>query len=141
MPGLPNVYAVGDTALALAWKGQPVPGLAPAAKQGGAYVAQAIRARVEGRAAARVHSPTPTWAVWPRSGARPRSPISAGSRFWGAPAWWLWGAVHVGFLVGVRNRMSVMFDWFWAYLTYRGGTRLITGGSAAMRGTQQAMSR
>jgi hypothetical protein len=50
---------------------------------------------------------------------------------WGAPAWWFWGAVHLGFLVGVRNRVSVMFDWFWAYLTFRGGTRLITGGGAA----------
>ena len=48
-------------------------------------------------------------------------------RLWGAPAWWLWGLVHVGFLVGMRNRVSVMFDWFWAYLTYRSGTRLITG--------------
>jgi len=52
-------------------------------------------------------------------------------KVWGAPAWWLWGALHLGFLVGVRNRMSVMFDWFWAYLTYRSGTRLITGGPAA----------
>ena len=40
--------------------------------------------------------------------------------------------MHLGFLVGVRNRVSVMFDWFWAYLTYRSGTRLITGGPAAL---------
>jgi hypothetical protein len=39
----------------------------------------------------------------------------------------LWGAIHISFLIGVRNRVSVMFDWFWAYLTFRGGTRLITG--------------
>jgi hypothetical protein len=45
----------------------------------------------------------------------------------GATAWWFWGAVHVGFLVDLRSRLSVMFDWFWAYLTYRSGTRLITG--------------
>jgi NADH dehydrogenase/putative oxidoreductase len=56
-------------------------------------------------------------------------------RFWGAPAWWLWGIVHVGFPGRLRNRMSVMFDWFWAYLTYRAGTRLITGGSAGDAGT------
>jgi putative oxidoreductase len=42
-------------------------------------------------------------------------------------AWWLWGAVHVGFLAGFRSRVSVMLDWFWAYLTFRGGARLITG--------------
>jgi NADH dehydrogenase/putative oxidoreductase len=35
--------------------------------------------------------------------------------------------VHLGFLVGLRNRISVTLDWFWAYLTYRSGTRLITG--------------
>jgi NADH dehydrogenase/putative oxidoreductase len=44
----------------------------------------------------------------------------------GAPAWWLWGAVHLAFLVGLRNRVSVLWDWFWAYLTFRSGTRLIT---------------
>jgi hypothetical protein len=57
---------------------------------------------------------------------------------WGAPAWWLWGALHLGFLVGVRNRASVMFDWFWAYLTDRGGTRLITGGSVAAPAAEPA---
>ncbi|MCI0353759.1 MAG: hypothetical protein L0099_01785, partial [Acidobacteria bacterium] len=49
-------------------------------------------------------------------------------RLSGALAWWLWGAVHIAFLVGLRNRVSVMWDWFWAYLTFRSGTRLITGG-------------
>lgn len=136
VPGLPNVYAIGDTASALAWNGQPVPGLAPAAKQGGTYVAAAIRARVEGR-------PLPGPFAYRHLGSlatigRKAAVADFGwLRVWGAPAWWLWGAVHVGFLVGMRNRMSVMFDWFWAYLTYRAGTRLITGGhdvqnSAAM---------
>ena len=50
VPGLPNVFAIGDTALSDAWDGQPVPGLAPAAKQQGAYVASIIKARLEGRA-------------------------------------------------------------------------------------------
>jgi NADH dehydrogenase/putative oxidoreductase len=49
----------------------------------------------------------------------------------GAMAWWFWGAIHVGFLVDLRSRLSVMFDWMWAYFTYRSGTRLITGGPAA----------
>jgi hypothetical protein len=48
-------------------------------------------------------------------------------RLSGALAWWLWGAVHIAFLVGLRNRISAMWDWFWAYLTFRSGTRLITG--------------
>jgi NADH dehydrogenase/putative oxidoreductase len=130
VPGLPNVYALGDTALAMAWKGAAVPGLAPAAKQGGTYVADVIRARVEGR-------PLPHAFAYRHLGSlatigRKAAVADFGwIRVWGAPAWWLWGAVHVGFLVGLRNRMSVMFDWFWAYLTYRAGTRLITGGNAA----------
>ena len=49
-------------------------------------------------------------------------------RLSGASAWWLWGVIHVAFLVGLRNRVSVAFDWFWAYLTYNSSTRLITGG-------------
>jgi hypothetical protein len=42
------------------------------------------------------------------------------------------GAVHVALLVGLRNRFSVMLDWFWAYLTFRSGTRLITGGASTV---------
>ena len=45
----------------------------------------------------------------------------------GALAWWLWGVVHVLFLSGLRNRVSVVIAWIWAYLTFRSGSRLITG--------------
>ena len=55
----------------------------------------------------------------------------------GGPAWWLWGALHLGFLVGLRYRSSVMLDWFWAYLTYRSGTRLITGGAGSQKPGQR----
>ncbi|MEO8627201.1 MAG: FAD-dependent oxidoreductase [Betaproteobacteria bacterium] len=127
VPGLGNVFALGDTALSLAWKGKPVPGLAPAAKQGGLYVARVIGARVEGRAV-----PAPFAYTHLGSLATIGRKAAVADFGWvrasGALAWWFWGAVHLGFLVGVRNRVSVMFDWFWAYLTYRGGTRLITGG-------------
>ena len=111
-----------------------MPGLAPAAKQGGTYVAQ-----VDPRTRRR-----PTRCPGPFAYTHLGSLATIGRKaavadfgwihVWGAPAWWFWGAVHVGFLVGVRNRMSVMFDWFWAYLTYRAGTRLITGGSAGDAG-------
>ncbi|MGC2403049.1 MAG: quinol oxidase, partial [Acidobacteriaceae bacterium] len=50
-------------------------------------------------------------------------------KLWGAPAWWLWGVVHVGFLLGMRNRAATLTNWFWAYLTFGGGIRLITAGS------------
>lgn len=130
VPGLPNVFAIGDTALVNAWDGKPVPGLAPAAKQGGEYVARAIRSRIEGRAA-----PQPF--VYKHLGSlatigRKAAVVDFGFvKFTGALAWWFWGLVHVGFLVGLRNRISVMFDWFWAYLTFQSGTRLITGRDAA----------
>ena len=52
-------------------------------------------------------------------------------KLWGAPAWWLWGLVHVGLLVGVRNRISTMVNWFWSYLTFRSAIRLITGAEPA----------
>jgi putative oxidoreductase len=127
VPGLPNVYAVGDTALSNAWAGQPVPGLAPAAKQAGGYVARQIRRRLEGR------QPLPAFAYRHLGSLATIGRKSAVADFgiiklWGAPAWWLWGLVHVGFLVGVRNRLSTMVNWFWSYLTFSGGIRLITGG-------------
>lgn len=127
VPGLANVYVIGDAAASNAWNGQPVPGLAPAAKQAGAYAARAIRARIESR-------PAPAPFRYRHLGSlatigRKAAVVDFGFvRLWGAPAWWLWGLVHVGFLVGVRNRIATMFNWFWAYLTFGGGIRLITGG-------------
>lgn len=130
VPGLKNVFAIGDTALSTAWGGQPVPGLAPAAKQAGVYVAKVIRAHVMGR------PPVPSF-VYQHLGSlatigRKSAVVEFGSlRLSGTSAWWLWGLIHIYFLVGLRNRLSVMFDWFWAYLTYRSGTRLITGATHA----------
>jgi hypothetical protein len=51
-------------------------------------------------------------------------------RLRGAMAWWLWGIVHVLFLVGSRNRVAVVLNWIWSYVTYRASTRLITGASS-----------
>ncbi len=130
VPGLENVFAIGDTALSTAWGGQPVPGLAPAAKQAGAYVAKVIRARVMGRKpiAAFTYQHLGSLATIGRKSAVVEFGLL---RLSGTSAWWLWGLIHIYFLVGLRNRLSVMFDWFWAYLTYRSGTRLITGDARA----------
>ena len=125
--GLPNVFAVGDTALSAAWNDQPTPGLAPAAKQQGAYVARVIKARLEGQA-----KPPPfryqhmgnLATIGRQSAVVDFGPI----RLSGALAWWLWGAAHLLFLVDTRKRVSVAVEWFWAYLTFKRGTRLITGG-------------
>jgi NADH dehydrogenase FAD-containing subunit/uncharacterized membrane protein YphA (DoxX/SURF4 family) len=121
-----DVFAIGDTAVSNGWNGQPVPGLAPAAKQAGAYVGRLIRAKIEGRAA-----PSPFKYRHLGSLAtigRKAAVVDFGTvKLWGAPAWWLWGVVHVSFLVGLRNRLFTMINWFWAYLTYSSGIRLITG--------------
>ncbi len=123
--GHENVFAIGDTALSTAWQGNPVPGLAPAAKQAGGYVAKVIRARLEGR-----KEPGPF--QYNHAGSLAtigrRSAVADFGKFQvsGALAWWLWGGVHVIFLAGMRNRISVVVQWFWAYLTFKSSTRLIT---------------
>ncbi len=123
---LPNVFVIGDTALAHAWKGKPVPGLAPAAKQGGAYVATVLSRRLTGR-------PAPPPFQYRHMGSLAtigrKAAVANFNRInvSGALAWWLWGLIHVALLVGLRNRISVMFSWFWAYLTFKRSTRLITG--------------
>jgi NADH dehydrogenase/putative oxidoreductase len=130
VPGHAQIFAIGDTALSTGWNGQPVPGLAPAAKQGGLYVARVIRAQIELR-------PAPGPFEYQHRGSlatigRQAAVADFGRiRLWGAPAWWLWGVVHLGFLVGLRNRLATMTNWFWAYLTFSRGIRLITGSDAA----------
>jgi NADH dehydrogenase/putative oxidoreductase len=126
VPGLPDVFAIGDTALSNGWNGNPVPGLAPAAKQQGRYVASVIKARIEGR-------PPPAPFRYRHAGSlatigRKAAVAEFGRlRLSGPLAWWVWGLVHVLFLSGMRNRIVVALEWFWAYLTYRPSTRLITG--------------
>ncbi|MDS4019453.1 MAG: FAD-dependent oxidoreductase [Candidatus Competibacter sp.] len=127
VPGLPDVFAVGDTALSEAWDGKPVPGLAPAAKQQGVYVARIIKARLEGR----THLPPFRYRHLGNLATIGRQAAVVdfgGFKLSGALAWWLWGVAHVFFLVDPRKRLSVAIEWFWAYLTYKRGTRLITGG-------------
>ncbi len=126
VPGAPESFVIGDTCLSTAWNGNPVPGLAPAAKQGGAYVARVIHNRIVGRA------PPPPFRYQHQGSlatiGRQAAVVDFGRfRLKGAIAWWFWGLVHIFFLIGTRNRMSVMLEWFWAYLTFRRGTRLITG--------------
>ncbi|MCP5426304.1 MAG: FAD-dependent oxidoreductase [Gammaproteobacteria bacterium] len=127
VPGFPEVFAVGDTALCEAWNGKPVPGLAPAAKQQGSYVAKVIKARLKGRTRS---SPFRYRHLGNLATiGRQAAVVDIGwLKLSGAPAWWLWGVAHVFFLVDPRKRVSVAIEWFWAYLTNKRGTRLITGG-------------
>ncbi|CAM2157194.1 NADH dehydrogenase [Pararobbsia alpina] len=126
VPGLQRIFAIGDTAASLSWNGTAAPGLAPAAKQQGRYVARLIAAELTAR------RPPPPFCYRHFGNlatiGRQAAVAEIGKlRLWGAPAWWFWGATHIAFLAGGRNRMIVIVDWLWAYLTYRRSTRLITG--------------
>ena len=126
VPGRSEIFVIGDVATCNAWHGIPAPGLAPAAKQGGAYAARAIRAALAGRPA-----PPPFryrhYGSLATIGRQAAVADFGGVRVRGAPAWWLWGTAHIAFLIGARNRMTVLATWLWAYLTFRRGSRLITG--------------
>lgn len=121
----PRIFVVGDTA-AVKWEeGKFVPGIAPAAKQMGNYAARTIRAMIAGK--------TPAPFRYRHQGnlatiGRKSAVIDFG-RFEvkGFIAWLLWGAAHVYFLIGFRNRLMVMLHWLWAYVSFRQGVRLITG--------------
>ncbi len=124
--GHDRIFAIGDTASSTGWNGKPVPGLAPAAKQAGKYVATMIRADLSGQS-----HPAPFQYRHQGSMAtigRKAAVVDFGwIRLHGATAWWLWGAVHIGFLAGLRNRVSVLVNWIWSYFTLKPDIRLITG--------------
>jgi NADH dehydrogenase len=126
VPGLPEVFVVGDAALVLDGKGQPLPGVAPAAKQAGAYVARVIAARIAGKPA-----PLPfryrDFGNLATIGRRAAVIDFGWLRLKGEIAWWIWGIAHIYFLIGLRNRLIVSLQWLWAYLTFDRGARLITG--------------
>jgi NADH dehydrogenase FAD-containing subunit len=126
LPGYPEIFVVGDTALAKDAAGKPLPGIAPVAKQQGAYVARVIRARAAGRRAPppfRYRHLGNLATIGRKAAVADFGMVRLSGRF----AWLLWGLAHIYFLIGFRNRAAVALDWFWAYLTFRSGTRLITG--------------
>jgi NADH dehydrogenase len=126
LPGHPEIFVLGDTALALARDGRPLPGLAPVAKQQGAYVARLLGARLAGRPA-----PPPfryrSYGTLATIGRRAAVADFGWIKLDGTLAWLLWGLVHISFLIGFRNRLVVMLDWIWSYVTFQSGARLITG--------------
>ena len=130
VPGVANVFAIGDTAACAGDDGRPLPGLAAVAKQQGNYVAKLIRARIEGRRdpGRFRYRDYGSMATIGRKAAVAALP---GLRLSGSVAWWLWGVVHVAFLVDARSRLAVMLDWFWSYLTFNRSVRLITGGEGS----------
>jgi NADH dehydrogenase len=121
-----HVFVVGDTASVAGPEGRPLPGIAPVAKQQGAWAGRAIAAAIAGRLPA---------ARFDYKHAGFMATIGRGAavadfgkvRLAGFTAWMLWGVAHVYFLIGFRNRMSVALSWAWAYATFQRGARLITG--------------
>ncbi|WP_422000402.1 NAD(P)/FAD-dependent oxidoreductase [Reyranella sp.] len=126
VPGHPEIFAIGDTAHAAGKDGQPLPGLAPVAKQQGAHVARVLRARLAGR------PPPPPfryrdYGTMATIGRRSAVADFGWLKLDGTLAWLMWGLIHVSFLIGFRNRLIVMLDWIWSYVTFQSGARLITG--------------
>jgi NADH dehydrogenase FAD-containing subunit len=126
VPGCAGVFVVGDTAVLTDASGRRVPGVAPAAKQAGRYVGRVIRAalRNEARPAPfRYRDPGNLATIGRRAGIADFGWISLR----GPIAWWLWGIVHIYFLIDFRSRITVAINWLWSFLTYKRGARLITG--------------
>jgi NADH dehydrogenase len=121
-----NVFVIGDAASVTLPDGRRVPGVAPAAKQQGRYVAKVIAARIAGRADPKpfAYRDPGNLATIGRKVAVIEFPFMT---LRGFIAWWIWGIAHIYFLVGVPSPVLVSFRWLWEYLTYGRGARLITG--------------
>jgi NADH dehydrogenase len=121
-----NIFVIGDAASLALPDGRRVPGVAPAAKQQGRYVAKVIAARIAGHAPPGpfVYRDPGNLATIGRKRAVIEFPFMT---LRGFVAWWIWGIAHIYFLVGVPSPVLVSFRWLWEYLTYGRGARLITG--------------
>jgi NADH dehydrogenase len=124
VPGHPEIFVAGDLAT-VTQDGQPVPGVAPAAKQMGRHVGIAIANRLAGKA-------TPPFRYRDYGNLATIGRMAAvvdlrGLRVSGLLAWGFWHAAHVFFLIGFRNRLVVLLNWFAAYWTYQRAARIIVG--------------
>jgi NADH dehydrogenase len=124
--GCDSVFVVGDVAAFKTRKGPYLPGVAPAAKQAGAYVGKLIEARAMGRPAPKPFSYADYGSL--ATIGRKSAVVDFGRvRVYGFLGWLIWSIAHVYFLIGFRNRFVVALSWAWSYVTYQRGARLITG--------------
>ena len=127
--GHDEIFVIGDLA-SLEQDGKRVPGVSPAAIQQGIHTAANIRRAARGeRLVAFRYWDKGSFATLGRGAAVG----DLFGRVWlsGFPAWLAWLLIHIYFLIGFRNRLLVLFQWAYSYLTYRRGARLITGRSSA----------
>jgi NADH dehydrogenase len=124
IPGHPEVQVIGDLANFTDKDGKPLPGVSPVAMQQGRHAARNILAMTEGR------KPQRFWYFDKGSMATIGRHKAVADlhmlHLSGLPAWLAWLFVHILFLVGFRNRVVVLVQWAWAYLTFNKGARLIT---------------
>ena len=125
VPGEPDIFVIGDTAFVAGADGKPVPGIAPAAKQQGRYVADLVKARLGGK-------PAPPPFAYRNAGnlatiGKRAAIVDFGwIKLRGRLAWWIWGIAHIFFLIGLRNRLAVALNWLWIYVSGHRSARLIT---------------
>ena len=127
VPGHPELFVVGDLSVVKRQDGSPAPAVAPTANQTGAHAARTIRRTLAGE-------PREPFKYFHKGDlaviGRHRAVAALGKlKFTGNIAWLLWLFVHLMYLVGFRNRASVLLQWAYAYFTYQRGVRLIVGGS------------
>ena len=137
-PGLPNVFVLGDLAH-FEQDGHQVPGVAQPAIQMGHHVSKMISADLAGK-------PRPAFRYFDKGDMATIGRMAAVANVkWpfkahmsGFPAWFTWLTVHIFFLIGFRNRLSVLLSWAWTYFNFTRGARLITGNQIPPRLAEQA---
>lgn len=135
LPGHPEVRVLGDMIALKDPKGQVVPGVSPAALQAGNYAAAGIAQEIRGRRKPEQGSRPPF--VYRDKGSmatigRSRAIAKIGRfEFSGFSAWLAWLLVHLVFLIGFRNKVSVLLSWMYSYFTFKRGARVIYGIPAA----------
>ncbi|HEY0929570.1 MAG TPA: NAD(P)/FAD-dependent oxidoreductase [Gemmatimonas sp.] len=129
VPAHPNVFVVGDLCIVMRDNGQPAPAVAPTANQTGQHAARMILASMQGRP----RTPFQYWHKGDLATIGRHKAVAAFGRLHlsGYFTWFLWLFVHLMYLVGFRNRASVLLQWGWAYVTWQRGVRLITRAAAS----------
>src|SRR5262249_38326467 len=105
--------------------GKPLPGVAPVAKQQGCYVANLLMAHAQGKTLPPFRYRD--FGSMATIGRKQAVAQLAALKITGLLAWVLWSVAHIYFLIGFRNRLAVVINWGWNYVTFQRGTRLITG--------------